>query len=60
MPDSSTITDAEKHCMLQDVLVISGGTRERAFQYLEDLRRDTLDPNTPRMGVSALEYSVNG
>jgi hypothetical protein len=59
MPDSLTTPDAEKHQKLEEVLMIAGGNRMRAFQYLEHCKT-ALDPNALQICVSALDYLVSG
>ena len=55
MPHHRTTPDAEKQGLLQAVLMIAGGNRARAFEYLEHCLKG-FDPNALQICVSALDY----
>ena len=59
VPHYANVSDAEKLHIVQTVLIIASGNRERAFQYLETCI-SALDPDRVQIGVSAFEYLVSG
>ena len=55
MPESATTPDAERHWKVEKILMMEGGDRMRAVQYLEHIIQLNLDPNPVEIGVSALD-----